>query len=263
MQRAGQPLFPAGFEDERGGEILDRVLSAYGEADRGGAGQPEPARDEAALRLFEDEPQRQHPGLVVEAAVEGEERPGAVDALGRKRCRALAVREARGAGHRQHQLLAHEGGTEFEPGHGQLAHLDRDRQFRQREGPRFGRGKFGHGVGIGDRRPQDGDALGGEPLDLQPPGEKRRPGPVQRQPLGFQPDALGIGDGEPGDGRLRGQGAFEADHPHLAARARQAVLQEPLQPPRFVVLGEGGAGQKAGPEDEQQAPHQKACPMPM
>src|SRR5690606_20364191 len=143
--------------------------------------------------------------------------------------------------------------------------VDGDRQIRNREGPRLGRGQ---GLCRGQRAARHLDRFGLEARNLQPLLEDERgPAPVDAGPGDAQPYALAVRHGDFLNTRPGRKHALDAADADLAIWGRKLVLDEGeekrallLRAFRRRLLGVRGKGGKEQAEDEDA--DQNACPIP-
>ncbi len=273
---AGDPRLAVGRERDLGREIVERPLAGNLGPDRRAALEPDEIGEDAARLLVEGDVGLEDLGGVGIGGIDGEDAALAVHPLDRELGLAGAALEAHRAGEADDRGLAEHRLADLDPAGGDAVDLDRDRQRRQAEAADLGRP-----VALaGRRQARQADGLGRELGDLDPPREEGRAVPLDGAVVELDPDAVGIGDGDPLEGRARAQRPAEAVDLHLAPGAGQVLLEQAGQEPLVVTdLGRefggalavlrqgaaGGDGKGGGEREPQQGEkpgHQKACPRP-
>jgi hypothetical protein len=289
---AGGDAGPVGVEGEVDVEVLQRSLALQGEVDGRAPLDPEGCGDEAARWLAQAHVELELAGDVGEGRAQAQVAAGAVGSGEGEVGVDLAALEGGIALRRQLRRLAEHRLAETEAADLERLDPERERELRQGEGL---------GLGIGEARPgrrgRQGraevvDLADGELAHLDAAQEERAPAPVDRDVVDPEPDAVGVGHGDLGDGRAGGQDPRDAGDAHLAPRPGKQALDEADEK---AVLLVGGIGRRdralddhlgvlerrlarqrrlrllahddRGPDDERDEEEgrasQNACPMPM
>ena len=261
-----------GVEGERQVEGLERAAADEGEVEGRAALDAQQGRGNAPRRLGERDIEVEHPGGVGEGRLEAERPARSVEAAHVEPAVEHTVRQRDRAGQRDIGRLPEDRLAEGEAVDLDVAHLDRDRQLRQAEGPGLGLGQDDAGLLVRLRAAEKGAARGAEIVDPQPGPQQLQAAPVERDVVQLQPDTRVIGDGDPPDPRGRGDHAPGILEAHGAPGTGQAVLQLPDEESAVAVvlaaglrlgLGESGDRDRQEADDEKGNPFQNACPMPM
>ena len=232
---AGHAVLPVRGQPDLGHEVAQRPLAPDLGAHGGAAVEAHEIGEQPARVLVQLQVQPQHGGFVGIGRIHGEGAALAVHAVDGQLGRALAARKVHRAVDRNHRRLADDRLAQFDPARRDAGDADADRQGGQGEFAHLG----GAGVPFALRQAGQEDLLGRQFLDLDAPGKKGRAVPLDRAVAQRDPDALGVGDGQFGEGRPRGQRPLEAPDLDLPPGAGQVAFKE-TGDEALVVLDLGG-----------------------